>query len=304
MQIKRNSLLLGLAAGAALLSGCSAISLTNLTPSTLQENSSQIYTFNLRVDKNMDNVVPDETITPHVVVDGQDFLMRKNPALPGYWEFDYQLPPGRDEIAYYYLVQYGTPPPSETYTGVLHSKIVRRYVLSIESNRGPVGSSVGVMGRGFTPQDVVSLDGTTARTVFASSNAVTFFVPPVATGKNYQVTVGGSHGSGGTSAVGTFRVDPTNVTVSPSTLALATGERQNLTFTISSPAPAGGLLLDVTTDAPESVIMPEVIVPQGQTTASVTVEGGRAGSGSLFLKGYGAGDLTVPVTVNATTSGR
>jgi hypothetical protein len=45
--------------------------------------------------------------------------------------------------------------------------------------------------------------------------------------------------------------------------------------------------------------MPEVIVPEGQTTASVTVEGGKPGSGSLFLKGYGSGEVSVPVTVAA-----
>jgi len=78
---------------------------------------------------------------------------------------------------------------------------------------------------------------------------------------------------------------------------LRTGERQDLTFTIPNAAPAGGLLLDLTTDIPDSVIMPEVLVPQGQTSTTVSVEGGRPGNGSLFLKGFGAGEITVPVNV-------
>jgi hypothetical protein len=53
----------------------------------------------------------------------------------------------------------------------------------------------------------------------------------------------------------------------------------------------------VTTDVPDSVIMPEVVIPQGQTSVTVTVEGGKQGSGSLFLKGFGNGEVTVPVTV-------
>jgi len=53
----------------------------------------------------------------------------------------------------------------------------------------------------------------------------------------------------------------------------------------------------VTTDIPESVIMPEVVVPEGQTSAVVTVQGGKPGTGSLFLKGYGNGEVSVPVTV-------
>jgi hypothetical protein len=45
--------------------------------------------------------------------------------------------------------------------------------------------------------------------------------------------------------------------------------------------------------------MPEVVVPEGQTGISVTVEGGKAGSGSLFLKGFGTGEITIPITVTA-----
>ena len=43
----------------------------------------------------------------------------------------------------------------------------------------------------------------------------------------------------------------------------------------------------------------EVVIPQGQTSVTVDVEGGKPGTGSLFLKGYGAGEVTVGVTVTA-----
>ena len=45
--------------------------------------------------------------------------------------------------------------------------------------------------------------------------------------------------------------------------------------------------------------MPEVVVPEGQTSTTVTVEGGKPGAGSLFLKGYGSGEVSVSVTVAA-----
>ena len=64
-------------------------------------------------------------------------------------------------------------------------------------------------------------------------------------------------------------------------------------------APPGGTLIDLTTDIPESVIMPEVIVPQGQTNVSVTVEGGKPGTAICCLKGFGSGELTVPISVAA-----
>ena len=41
------------------------------------------------------------------------------------------------------------------------------------------------------------------------------------------------------------------------------------------------------------------VVPAGQSSVTITVESGKPGSGSLFLKGYGAGELTIPVTVTA-----
>lgn len=285
-------------AGLALLAGCQTVTLTNLTPASMPENPSQIYTFSLRVTPRS-NTVPSATIAPHIIVDGQNYPMKSTPIGEGLYDFEYQLPTGREEVAYYYLVNYsvegnGTMTPGEAYTDVAHVKIVRRYVLSLEVNRGPVGARISVLGRGFTPQDTVNFNGDAARTVFESPNAISFFVPPLAANRNYQVTL---NSAAGNSPVGTFRIDPSSVTVFPLSLNLQTGARQMLTFTLPNAAPPGGTLLDVTTDVPESVIMPEVIVPQGQTTVSITVEGGKAGSGNLFLKGFGSGEVTVPVTV-------
>jgi hypothetical protein len=281
-----------------LLCGCATMSLTNLTPPSLPEIPSGIYTFTLRVTPQSATVVPD-SIAPHIVVGAESRDMKKSDTIPGIYEFDYKLPPGQDAIGYYFLVNYSTEgngmsAAREAYTGVARASIVRRYVLSLEVNRGPVGARIGVLGRGFTPQDLIGFDGTAVRTVYESPTSLGFFVPALAPGRTYKVTLSSAAGN---SVVGTFRIDSSEVTAEPAALTLVPGQKQTLTFTISHPAPAGGLLLDVTTDVPESVIMPEVIVPEGQTTASVTVEGGKPGAGSLFLKGYGSGEVSVPVTV-------
>jgi hypothetical protein len=55
----------------------------------------------------------------------------------------------------------------------------------------------------------------------------------------------------------------------------------------------------VTTDVPESVIMPEVVVPEGSTNVVVTVKGGKPGAGTLYLKGFGQGEITIPVSVSS-----
>jgi len=289
----------GAALAGVLLGGCATMSLTNLTPSSLPENPSGIYTFTLRVTPKSTTVVPD-TIAPHIVVGAESHDMQKSDSIPGIWEFDYKLAPGQGSIGYYYLVSYstegnGTQASRQAYTGLSRAAIVSRYVVSLEVNRGPVGARIGVLGRGFTPQDLVGFDGTPVRTVFESPTSLGFFVPALTPGRNYRVTISGTTGN---SAVGSFRIDPSDVTVDPPSLSLAPGQKQALTFTIPNPAPAGGLLLDITTDVPDSVIMPEVVVAEGQTSVTVTVEGGKPGAGSLFLKGYGNGEMTIPVSVS------
>jgi hypothetical protein len=281
-----------------LLGGCATMGLSNLTPSSLPENPSGIYTFTLRTTPKSVDVVP-ESITPRIVVGGQSHDMVKDPSIPGLYEFDYKVPPGNSSLGYYFVVNYqvegnGVVADRQAYTELEHANVVSRYVLSLEVNRGPVGARIGILGRGFTSQDLVGFDGTPVRTVYESPTSLGFFVPSMAPGKAYHVTVSGSAGN---SDVGTFRIDATDLTVDPASLTLAPGQKQSLTFTVTQPAPAGGMLLDVTTDVPESVIMPEVVVPEGQTSVTVTVEGGKAGSGSLFLKGYGSGEVTIPVTV-------
>jgi len=290
-------LALSAATGVVFMSGCNS-GITNLTPSVLAENPSQIYTISSRVKPTSVNVVPG-SVKVRLIVDGQSFPMNKSSLGTDIYEFDYQIPAGRTELAYYFLVNYkfenqGMITDREEFTDVIRSKIVGRYVLSLDTNRGPVGARISVMGRGFTAQDTVTFDGTSARTVYDSPNSLSFFVPAVDSGRNYKVEIAGANG---TTTVGTFRVDPTSLSVTPTELSLKRGETQTLTFTLPTAAPTGGLLLDVTTDAPDSVIMPEVVVPAGSTTATVSVTGGKPGTGSLFLKGFGSGEISVPVTV-------
>ncbi len=284
--------------GLVFLTGCESVTLTNLTPANLPENPSGIYTITLRVN-NRKAVNTPVNIEPYIIIDGQNHRMTPSRLGAGLYEFDYQIPSGRTELAYYFLVKYQIElqdgrQERETYSELTRATVVNRYVLSLETNRGPVGARVSVLGRGFTPQDAIYFEGHPVRTVYESPNSISFFVPALGSGQNYQVLLSSASGN---SPVGTFRIDSSNLTVTPSALVLRTGETQTLTFTIPNHAPAGGLLLDLTTDIPESVIMAEVVVPAGQTTVTVSVQGGVPGVGNLFLQGYGAGEVTIPVTV-------
>ena len=281
-----------------MLAGCNDVTITNLTPPSLTDNPSRIHTITLRVDQKRNSIVPG-SVEPHIIIDGENHKMRKSRIGEGFYEYDYHLPPGRTEMAYYFLVNYEVQfnertEPREAYSELNRVSVVNRYVLTLEANRGPVGARISVLGRGFTPQDALYFDGTPIRTIYESTSSISFFVPPLEPGRTYEVVLAGANGS---SPIGAFRIDPSALSVMPSALNLRTGSVQPLTFSVPNPAPAGGLLLDVTTDVPESVIMPEVIVPAGETSVTVDVQGGRPGSGNLFLKGYEAGEVTIPVTV-------
>ena len=289
-------LILG-AMGAALLllSGCD-LTVKNLTPPTFSENPSQTYSITLQVNKRSGVVIP-ASIQPNVVIDGQIFPMAAGPLGDDIYEFDYRLPSGRQNGAYYFLINYevsaGTGPKSrDDYTELFEFTVVNRYALTLSVNRAPVGAKVSVLGRGFTPSDQVVVGGMPAETNFESSTSLSFYLPAVAAGQNHPVTL-----SSGLD-VGTIRVDPATVRVIPSSLDLAQGESGMLIFQIPAPAPAGGMLINVTTDAPDSVVMPQVIIPGGDQSVNVSVQGGQPGNGSLFISVSGQSEIIIPITVH------
>ena len=286
-----------IAAGLLLfLAGCN-LTITNLTSSTVPANPSQIYTITASF-RPESSQVERESIQPSIIIDGQYYKMTKSAAGTDIWEFEYQLPPGRDRATYYFICEFmtkGGTSATEVNSDLQTLTVTGRYVLRPEATRAPVGSRVSILGAGFTPTDVVYFESTPARTVFESPSSLSFFVPAVEPGRNYKLTV---NGPGTNLDVGTFRVDALSFQVSPTSLVLRSGEQQALTFTIPTAAPAGGMLIDVTTDISESIVMPEVIVPANATSVTIPVQGGKPGSGHLFFKSS-AGESSIPVTVSA-----
>ena len=280
------------------LTGCSSLTITNLTPDTVPANPSQIYTITVSFQPSR-QINPD-SISPRIIIDGSAYKMTKSTAGSDLWEFEYQIPAGRADARYYFICEYAGKGSTSGAVNELNSeiqtmKITGRYVIRSEATRAPVGSRVSILGAGFTTTDLVYFDQTPTRTVFESPSSLSFFVPAVAPGRTYRLSI---LNAGGSLDVGTFRVDAISFAVSPAALALRSGEQQALTFTIPSPAPAGGMLIDVRTDAPDSIIMPEVMVPANATSVTVPVQGGKPGSGSLYFTSS-AGESSVAVTVTA-----
>ncbi len=277
-----------------LLAGCN-LTITNLTPDTIRANPSQIYTITASFRATSRQVEP-SSIKPRIVIDGQAHPMTHNANAADIWEFDYQFPAGRTSASYYFICDFNTKSSTdsqEVYSELQNLTIAGRYVVVPEASRAPVGSRVSILGAGFTTSDIVYFDTMPTRTVFESPSSLSFFVPAVAPNHSYKLSI---RGAGAALDAGTFRVDAISFSVTPGVIILRSGEQQALTFTIPQPAPAGGMLIDVSTDIPESVIMPEVLVPANATSVTIPVQGGKPGTGSLFFTSS-AGGSTVTITV-------
>ena len=75
-------------------------------------------------------------------------------------------------------------------------------------------------------------------------------------------------------------------------------EIQQLYFSkIDYDAPVGGLPIEVKTNVPDSVVMPEASIAAGDRTANIPVQGGVPGEGKLIISAPGYEFLEVPVRV-------
>lgn len=284
---------------ALLMAGCET-ELHNLTPTEIEENPSGIYTFSFALSK-LPNDVDQETLRASLTIDGQTYPMERSRIDPSIFSYDYSVAAGTPMVRYYYTIDFrrvsddGRSAPKSYTTEVFESRLVDSFVLGLETSRGPVGSTVTVLGRKLSPSDQILIGGEPAPTRYVSPNAIQFTVPPLDAGESYEVVRSSGQGAG--EVVGVFRVDPTRLQILPSSLEMAVGERRMLVFAIPSPAPEGGLYVEVTTDIPNSVIMPEVVIPGGARSVNVQIEGAESAVGSLFVEGQGFRDTQVPVTI-------
>ena len=299
MKAKRIFPLLSIS-GLLLLAGCS-VKIANMTPATVPTNPSGIYTLSAQTKLDYD-VVDMESVQTFVVVDGEQHLMARSELGPNFFDYDYDIPSDRENARYYYILKYllksaeGDVRQTKTFQSDLQNlKLIDRYSITLDANRAPIGTQLAALGRGFSRSDKVFVGGVAAETQYVSANVLQFIVPDVAPGSSYSVDIRGGQKE---EYIGTLRVDPgIPLSVIPKSLDLAVGERQALAFALDYAAPEGGLYLNVTTDIPNSIIMPEVMIPEGARTISVTVEGGDPGQGTLFISAKNFSELKVPVTV-------
>lgn len=289
-----------LSASLCFLASCNQPSFINLTSGNLSQNPSGIYTLQTELDI-QDRKVNQDTIQVFAVVGGDTIPMVKDPVNPFLWSCDYKLPQGFDEATYYYLAKYSTHhdgsglAPKEVKSDLQVFRLENRYVGNLASYRGPVGVEIAVQGRGMTKYDSITLGGSKASTRFLSENELRFTVPALAAGIDYPVQlIGGPHGA---LDIGNFRIDESVIGVVPSSLEIKSGDSATLLFKIDFEAPESGLAIDVKTNIPNSVIMPEASISQGNKTVNIPIRGGDPGEGKLVVTAPGYQPVEVPIRV-------
>ena len=283
-----------------LYTGCQQPNFINLTSSNLSQNPSGIYTLQTELDV-QDRGISNETLEVFAVVGGEKLPMVQDELNPDLWSCDYKLPGGFDEATYYFEAQYTkTSDTGETNVRRVTSdlqvfRLENRYVGNLGAYRGPVGSEIAVQGRGFTKYDRIKVGEKETTTRYVSENELRFTVPPLPSGLDYSVKLsGGAHGS---LEIGNFRIDERQLGVVPTNLEVQSGDTVTLLFKIDYEAPAGGVAVDVKTNVPLSVIMPEAIISEGDKTVNIPIKGGQPGEGKLVITADGFEGVEVPIKV-------
>ena len=279
------------------LTSC-GVTVSNMTPSSVPENPSGIYTISMGAKVN-DGAVDRGSMVGMIVIDGNTYEMEPNPTNPGVWDFDYVMPEGQSEAAYFFKLEYdiqkhGTPRRRVETSQLYNFQLINKYPIRMQFDRAPVGKKVPILGRGFRETDTVLIAGIETTTNFQSPNEIEFVVPPLRSGQAYPVTIR----SGNTVIpVGPFVIDPSVIRVNPAAVDIASGETVVMLFSVDFEAPSTGVIIDVTTNIPESVIMPEVMIPARARTVSVRLTGGRPGRGALFINVPGMREEVIPISV-------
>jgi len=281
-----------------LLSGC-RVTIDNMTPSCLPQNSSDTYTMTMAVHVPEREVLA-QSLRPFIVIDGKRQPMKRSELGRNIFVYDGRIPAPRDRVSYYYELEYEVASGRGTVTGMVRSRLYEfrisgRCALSLDVYRGIAGTRVVLLGRGFQGDDRVIFDDMLADTQIHSDHMLEFTVPPVEGDRNYHLTLQGSHGP---LDLGDFFVDLAPIHASVDALLLRARERQSFSLCVDHPVPSNGLILDVTTDIPEDIVIPEVLIPGGSTSVEALISGnGHEASGHLFVEAKGYQPLVIPVQV-------
>lgn len=279
-----------------LLSGCTQ-TLNNITPEVAQRNPSNLYRFIMQCGVRERNVFPG-TFLPELVIDGREIALQADPLAPTFYFCDYPLDTSRTEAKYYFQLRYkqnvrGNLRSFWCKTPLADFRIQEGCCLSLEAERAPIWSQLKVLGCGFNERSGIRVGEYNAVTTFISENVLSFQVPAVASGKAYPIYY---LCDDNVCFISNLLIDPNHFSVVPEDIHCYQEEKVEMTIGVSSPV-SEDLYVHVTTNVPNSVIMPEVRIPAGEANVSVTIEGGEEGRGYLYISAQGFEEVQVPISV-------
>jgi hypothetical protein len=249
--------------------------------------------------RGMDGGVSQKSIKPYVVVNGEKHEMKKHPDGNNVFVYDYRFY-GIGTIPYYFELIYGISRNGNirektAKSDLFSTTVTDKYIFALDANRGPVGAPVSIIGYGLIKTDRVRFGKRIVPVNWLSSGAIEFIVPPVECNSEYDVYLLANRKE---LFAGTFFVDETMLRCSTDFIRLANGESQRIVFALDHPAPESGIDVEVTTDIPNSIIMPEVHFMPGERTVGVNITGSEdSAEGMLFVQAKGFSSLEIPLKV-------
>ena len=250
-----------------------------------------------------DGDILQKSIRPYIIINGEKHEMQQHPDGNNVFVYDHYFN-NIGKIPYYFELVYeinrnGSYREKVAKSALFYTNITNKYIFALDNNRGPTGAQVSIVGCGLNRGDRVRFGNKIVPSNWLSSGAIEFTVPSVECDQEYEVHLLSNRNE---LFAGSFFVDVSTLHCSTDFIHLDHGESQRLVFMLDNPAPAEGLAVNVTTDIPDNVIMPEVTFMGGERTASVNITGGEEpAKGTLFISARGFSSLEIPIEVGNPT---
>jgi hypothetical protein len=279
------------------------VHIKNATPDVLPVNASGVYPLTLDFFV-LSSGVNERNIVAHVCVDGRMLPMKR--VSQGHYSYEYRMPSDCTSIPYFFEVNYSR----QTDNGLQHVReksptyhlsLSDHYALGLDTKRGTPGTVVTVIGRGFREGDMIYVDDQVTETKVISPTAIRFRLPSLPADRYYSVELANAQE---TLPVGTIFIDRGIIKTSPRALEIPKGKSVELVINLSSPAPGEGIEIDVTTDIPNAIVVPDVIIHGGKNSITIAVEGAESARGTLFLRADGFLETAVPVVIYGAELGK
>lgn len=281
------------------LTGC-GVNIVNTTPGMAPASPTGTVTLSAQTRVKQKTVVP-TSLEAFVVIDGQQYPMVIDPKTFGHFKYDYQAPTGNELTRFYYILHYLTqikdaaPVSKQLISDLYQVRLPNPSTLTMNQTHAAIGTRVTITGEQFSRKDLICVNDTDCETIFISPRQLQFVVPELKPGFGYRIQVRGTTRA---QHAGYLRIDPASpLRVLPTSLTLKPGQRQALAFALDYRAPYDGLHIQVTTDIPDSLTLPEIRIPGGARTVSATIKGDQVDTGHLFINANGLPERVIPITI-------